>query len=418
MSSASSPPTAPACEDDGFLSPTHPRFLRYIVLCLVLILFGGIMSGLQQAVTQVSKAQLASMRRDGSPEERKVARLLEPIVQRRHLTLVCLLIGNALAMEALPVFMDNLVPKAMAILLSVTAVVVFSEILPQAVCLRYPLELAAFFSWLVYLLIGILYPIAAPIAFMLDVMFGEEHEQHLSKGGLRALAIEHGKRNKDGSSAILNKQELGVIVGALDLHKTKAIDVGTKLTDAFMISADDELRDDILIEILRSGHSRIPVYVGKDRTEICGLLLVKQLIRLRSVKVRDLDLLRPVLVARYDVSLFDLFSRFCRGESHMATIVMEDDTLDETGIRLCDPRKSGNINARNACGILTLEDVLEKMLQMDIRDETDEYKLVFNDIESRLGKIRTLKTTLLSGEEKGNSNGYGAIPGNEHGSKV
>ena len=394
------------CDEDEYLSPAHPRFLRFTLLCLMLVIFGGIMSGLQQAVTQISKVQLASMKREGNENERKVARLLEPIIKRRHLTLVCLLIGNALAMEALPVFMDVLVPKAAAILLSVSAVVIFSEILPQAVCLKWPLELAAFFSWLVYLLIGVLYPVAAPIAFLLDIMFGEAHEQHLSKGGLRALAIEHGKKNKDGSSATLNKQELGVIVGALDLHKMKAVDAGTKLEKAFMISSDDELNDGMLLDILRSGHSRVPVYVGTNHNRICGLLLVKQLIRVRAVKVRDLDLVRPVIVARADVSLFDLFNRFCRGESHMAVIVSEDDYLDDVGIRVCDPRRPGNVDAIYAIGIITLEDVLEKMLQMDIKDETDDFKSVFDDIEARLRKIRGLKKTLTDGDA---GNGYGTI---------
>ena len=366
------------------------------------------MSGLQQAVTHLSHAQLASMRREGNENERKVARLLEPLVKRRHLTLVCLLIGNALAMEALPLFIDVLVPRLAAILLSVTAVVIFSEIIPQAICLKWPVELAAFFSWVVYLLIGVLYPLAAPIAMFLDFMFGSTHAQHLSKGGLRALAIEHGKRNKDGSSAILNKQELGVIVGALDLHKTSAGAVGTRLDNTFMVSSEDELNDDLLLEILRSGHSRVPVYVNGSREQICGLLLVKQLIRVRPVRVRDLDLLRPVLVARHDVSLFDLFNRFCRGESHMAIIVTDDVHLDQTGIRICDPRNRNNVHAQNACGILTLEDVLEKMLQMDIKDETDDFRSVFDDIESRLRKIRMLRKALLH-EEDHVTNGYGTI---------
>lgn len=365
------------------------------------------MSGLQQAVTQISKVQLASMKREGNQNDRKVARLLEPIVKRRHLTLVCLLIGNALAMEALPVFMDVLVPKAVAILLSVTAVVIFSEVLPQAVCLKWPLELAAFFSWLVYLLIGVLYPIAAPIAFMLDIMFGESHSPHLSKSGLRALAIEHGKRSKDGTSAILNKQELGVIVGALDLHKTKAVDAGTSLDQTFMVSSEDVLNDELLLDILRSGHSRVPVFVEANHHQICGLLLVKQLIRVRPVKVKDLDLLRPVLIARSDVSLFDLFNRFCRGESHMAIIVTEDSYLDSTGIRLCDPRRPGNIDATRACGIITLEDVLEQMLQMDIKDETDDFKSVFDDIEMRLRRIRVLKKSLAPDDDR--QNNYGTL---------
>lgn len=385
------------------MSPSHPKFLRSWAFCLLLIVFGGILSGLQQALMQISKAQLTAAKREGTEDEKKVARLLEPIVRRRHLTLVCLLIGNAVMMEALPVFMDMLVPRAVAIIMSVSAVVIFSEVIPQAVCLKWPLELAAFFSWLVYLLIGVLYPIAAPIAFLLDKMFGEEHEQILTKGGLRALAIAHGKIAKDGSSATLNKHELGVIVGALDLHKLNAAQCGTSLEKAFMISSNDDLDDDMLFRIMRSGHSRVPVYRGEDRTQICGLVLVKQLIRVdRKTKVRDLDLLRPVLVAKENASLFVLFNRFCRGESHMAVIV-SDDTANalipgsikaEDGIRLCNPREVDNLDAKAVTGIITLEDVLEKMLKMDIKDETDDFRAVTDDIESRLMRLRGLKRRL------------------------
>lgn len=50
---------------------------------------------------------------------------------------VTLLLCNACAMEALPLFLDTLTDPATAILVSVTAVLVFGEVLPQAVCSRW-----------------------------------------------------------------------------------------------------------------------------------------------------------------------------------------------------------------------------------------------------------------------------------------
>lgn len=41
-----------------------------------------------------------------------------------------LLLCNALAMEALPLFLDKVVPSAIAIVISVTAVLIFGEIVP------------------------------------------------------------------------------------------------------------------------------------------------------------------------------------------------------------------------------------------------------------------------------------------------
>jgi len=48
-------------------------------------------------------------------------------VKRHHLLLVTLLMANALAMEALPLVLDRMVPSWAAVLLSVTAVLFFGE---------------------------------------------------------------------------------------------------------------------------------------------------------------------------------------------------------------------------------------------------------------------------------------------------
>jgi metal transporter CNNM len=56
-----------------------------------------------------------------------VAARVMPLVQRHHLLLVTLLMANALAMEALPLFLDRVLPSWAAVLLSVTAVLFFGE---------------------------------------------------------------------------------------------------------------------------------------------------------------------------------------------------------------------------------------------------------------------------------------------------
>ena len=56
------------------------------------------------------------------------------LLTRRHQLLVTLLISNSLAMEALPLFLDRLVSPLHAVLLAVSLILFFGEILPQAVC--------------------------------------------------------------------------------------------------------------------------------------------------------------------------------------------------------------------------------------------------------------------------------------------
>lgn len=58
----------------------------------------------------------------------------------------------------------------------------------------------------------------------------------------------------------------------------------TPLDKVFMLDADDMLDEDVVVTILRMGHSRVPVHAPGDRTQVIGLLIVKEL--LLSVKVR------------------------------------------------------------------------------------------------------------------------------------
>lgn len=45
-----------------------------------------------------------------------------------------LLVANALAMEALPIYLHEVIPAAYAVLVSTLVVVIFGEIIPQAYC--------------------------------------------------------------------------------------------------------------------------------------------------------------------------------------------------------------------------------------------------------------------------------------------
>ena len=62
---------------------------------------------------------------------KKLIKKIKPILKKKHLLLVTLLLANAVAMEALPIFLDAIVPAIFAIIISTTAVLVFGEVIPQ-----------------------------------------------------------------------------------------------------------------------------------------------------------------------------------------------------------------------------------------------------------------------------------------------
>lgn len=85
------------------------------------------MSGLTIGLLSMDITSLMVLKNSGERNERLYAAHIIPIVAHKHLLLVTLLLCNAAAMEALPIFLDQMVPSYLAIVLSVTAVLFFGE---------------------------------------------------------------------------------------------------------------------------------------------------------------------------------------------------------------------------------------------------------------------------------------------------
>lgn len=67
-------------------------------------------------------------------KERQRAARVHALISRHHLLLVTLLLWNAAAFESLPIFLDKLAPTYAAIIISVTFILIFGEVIPQALC--------------------------------------------------------------------------------------------------------------------------------------------------------------------------------------------------------------------------------------------------------------------------------------------
>ncbi|MCO5580448.1 hypothetical protein L7F22_034316 [Adiantum nelumboides] len=139
-------------------------FWLYLIIIVGLVLFAGLMSGLTLGLMFLGLVDLEVLLKSGTLEDQKHAAKILPVVKNQHLLLCTLLIGNSLAMEALPIFLDALVPSCGAILISVTLILMFGEILPQAVCSRYGLAVGAAMTPIVRVLVFLFFPITYPIS--------------------------------------------------------------------------------------------------------------------------------------------------------------------------------------------------------------------------------------------------------------
>lgn len=188
----------------------------------VLVLFAGMMSGLTLGLMSLGLVELEILQRSGTAIEKKQAAVILPVVQKQHQLLVTLLLCNAVAMEALPIYLDKMFNQYVAIIMSVTFVLAFGEVIPQAICTRYGLAVGANLVWLVRILMIICYPIAYPIGKILDRILGH-NDALFRRAQLKALVSIHSQ--EAGKGGELTHDETTIISGALDLTEKVCYEV-------------------------------------------------------------------------------------------------------------------------------------------------------------------------------------------------
>ncbi|KAJ0523303.1 putative gliding motility-associated protein GldE [Helianthus annuus] len=396
-------------------------FFVYVGISAFLVIFAGIMSGLTLGLMSLGLVELEILQRSGTPTEKKQAvSVIFPVVQKQHQLLVTLLLCNAGAMEALPIYLDKIFNQIVAIVLSVTFVLFFGEVIPQAVCTRYGLAIGSSFIWLVKVLMIICYPIAYPIGKMLDLVLGH-NDALFRRAQLKALVSIHGQ--EAGKGGELTHDETTIISGALDLTEKTAEEAMTPIESTFSLDVNSKLDWEAMGKILARGHSRVPVYSGNPRN-IIGLLLVKSLLTVRAETETPVSAVSIRRIPRVpaDMPLYDILNEFQKGSSHMAAVVKtkgkgrkpptlaEEPTQETITVRYSQstnplvskqgeksdnvtidvekvgtqtngvPYSAEDIEEGEVIGIITLEDVFEELLQEEIVDETDE----FVDVHKRI----------------------------------
>ncbi|KAH1109543.1 hypothetical protein GLYMA_04G032100v4 [Glycine max] len=421
------------------------KFSLYVLVIIGLVCFAGLMAGLTLGLMSLGLVDLEVLIKSGRPQDRIHASKIYPVVKNQHLLLCTLLIGNSLAMEALPIFLDSLVHPAAAILISVTLILMFGEILPQAICTRYGLTVGATLAPLVRVLLIVFFPLSYPISKVLDWMLGKGHAALLKRAELKTFVNFHG--NEAGKGGDLTHDETTIITGALDLTEKTAKDAMTPISKAFSLDLDATLNLETLNSIMTIGHSRVPVYAG-EKTNIIGLVLVKNLFMVDSkaaVPLRKM-LIRKIPRVSENMPLYDILNEFQKGHSHIAVVYRDLNDKNEAPkkvkdgelLDLKDKRKNkgektsldkgekleshyslttdGAQQAKKSppatpafkkrhrgcsycildldnsplpvfppnevvVGVITMEDVIEELLQEEILDETDEYVNIHNKIK-------------------------------------
>jgi len=350
---------------DPLLCPSENAWIEAIpfpvqmVIMVLLLVFSALFSGLTLGLMSLDCTGLEIVMEGEDEKNAEAARKIYSVRKDGNLLLCTLLLGNVLVNAFLSILMGELFGGIIALVGSTIMIVIMGEIVPQALCSRYALQIGSAVVPLIRVIVFMIYPFAYPMAFVLNMFLGEELVTTYSSGEMRKLLQIHVQEGRFD-------QETGqAMTGALKYKDISVKSVMTPREKAFMLDVDERLNFATIAKIFKTGYSRIPVY-EVSMNNIIGLLFVKDLIFIDpedETSVRSFVQIfgRGVHVVWPDDKLGDVLRELKKGKSHMALVrdVNNDDEDQDPFYEIT--------------GIITLEDIIEEIIGDEIVDETDAF---------------------------------------------
>ena len=223
---------------------------------------------------------------------------------------------------------------------------VFSEIIPKTIGSRFYRNLAMGIVLPLRWMIVVAYPFVLLSRFMAKILGSDANEATVSREEVSAMVE---MATDEGEFEV---KENKVIQNIMRLETIKVEDIMTP--QIVVLTASEDLT---VKEFHRNKsylhYSRIPVYEENNEDNITGYVLQKTVLDHLanddfSVKLKDVR--RNIVIAREGLSITTLWETLLEEKEHIALIV------DEYG---------------SFAGIVTLEDIIESILGLEIVDETD-----------------------------------------------
>jgi Mg2+/Co2+ transporter CorC len=173
------------------------------------------------------------------------------------------------------------------------------------------------------------------------------------------------------SRETLTSHEVNAISGVFSMEKKTASDIMISIDKVDMISSDTILNLDTMRTIDKMGHSRLPVYKNDNKNIILGYLLVKKLILIntdKNDKINEASLTKAVVIGA-NQKLADVLNTFQSGHAHLAIV-----SNNANELQMAINNGKAPADYCKPLGIITFEDVIENVLNMNIMDEYDKLR--------------------------------------------
>ena len=311
---------------------------------LVLVLLSALFSGLTLGLLSLDSQSLRRRAKHGDAD----AAIIYPIRLKGNLLLTTLLLGNVAVNTTLSIFLTNTASGVVAGLLATTLIVLFGEIIPQAVISRYALWFGARTIWFTKIAMFLAYPFAWPIAKLLDKALGSELPTTYSHKELMDIISEH----EDSELSAIDGDEERIMHGALQFSHRQVQEVMTPVDRVVSYDQNAVLDNQTLAEINEHGYSRLPVYSGTE-SNVVGIMYVKDLIIEKDeVTIKDTQSAfeNKHLTVQGSALLDTVLGRMLKSKQHLAIV------------------KNRN---KEFIGVISLEDIIEEIIQQEIEDEDD-----------------------------------------------
>ncbi|KAI5746814.1 hypothetical protein M8J77_007683 [Diaphorina citri] len=339
----------------GVTSGPFPLYVQIIIMFTCLVI-SFIFSALNLGLMALDVNELQMLINSGTNVEQRYARRILPVRRNGNYLLCCILLCLTLTNAIFTTILDSLTSGLVAVIGTTITLVIIGEILPQSIGSRYGLAIGAHTIYLTRLAMLITFPLSYPMGKALDCLLGEEIGSIKTRENLKALVM------ATSNLVALKKDEVNIISGALEMTQKKVEEIMTKLDDCYMLDIETILNFTVISEIVRTGYSRVPVYEEK-RTKIVSVLFTKDMAVIDpddNIPLKTLCKFMPYEIYSVPVgtTLDILFKNFKDGiKGHMAFVHKTDHDGEDITV-----------------GLVTLEDVIEEIIQAEIVDESDMYE--------------------------------------------
>ncbi len=224
-------------------------------------------------------------------------------------------------------------------------ILVLTEIIPKTIGANYWRGLAKISAQTMKILIFLTYPLVLMSAFITRAISGNENEQSTSREEISALA------SIGADEGIFLEREHKIIQNLLRLKNVKVTEI---MTPRVVVAVADENLS--LKDFLKNKdylkYSRIPVY-SENSENITGYVFrqtVFEKLAEGQLELQLKDIKREIVFVQDSKVLFSVWEILLEKKEHIAVIIDEYGGMD---------------------GIVTLEDIIETLLGLEITDEKD-----------------------------------------------